>query len=146
MREIKFRYLTVIDNTPEWHYINFQSDNLRAKFEAWESVKANSPLLQYIDIKDKNGKEVYEGDGVRFVGGTCDLLPCSQYSSDWHKLNTILIVRKLDSGFTLSLPKHIQLNIPNLVGNVNNYDLWNHSQSLEVIGNIYDNPELLTKH
>lgn len=100
-------------------------------------------IMQFTGLKDKNGKEIYEGDVIKFVGGTANFIPCGIYSYQKHEVGTILVVTKLLSGFSLQKPLHINEDIPNLVGNIDNYTFWNHQRSFEVIGNIYDNPELL---
>ena len=69
-------------------------------------------LMQYTGLKDKNGKEIYEGDYVN----------CNRYENEENYLVEIKDIRYL--------PKE-------LFGSNLNY--------LEVIGNIYENPELLTK-
>lgn len=102
-------------------------------------------IQQYTGLRDCNGKEIYQGDIVRFVGGTCNMLPCSPYQHEWHKKGTILVCRMLDSGWALSPKSILKYQEPNIVGNVQNYDFWNHQRSLEVIGNIYENPELTIK-
>jgi hypothetical protein len=78
-------------------------------------------LMQYTGLKDKNGKEIYEGDIVRIPGG---------YQGDYHEREKISVVKWEDEdtaeiGFYLNLPECVH---------------WKH---LEVIGNIYENPELL---
>ena len=75
-------------------------------------------LMQYTGLRDKNGREVYEGDIVRF--------------KDWWDEEMVGEVRysEKDMAFTI----------------VN--DFWDgfpimYADDLEVIGNIYENPELL---
>ncbi len=78
---------------------------------------------QYTDLKDKNGKEIYEGDivviPIRRILEPCDLgtkeiLPI--YWSDFGSWNISL-----------------------------NETLFDYNLDAEVIGNIYENPELLIK-
>ena len=72
-------------------------------------------LMQYTGIKDKNGVEIYEGDII-----ICKYGP-----------EIMMEVKWVDEGFR-TLGKY---NGDNYVGYVKN--------SAEVIGNIYENPELL---
>ena len=72
-------------------------------------------LMQYTGQKDKNGKEIYEGDII-----ICKYGPEITMEVKW-----------IDEGFR-TLGKY---NGDNYVGYVKN--------SAEVIGNIYENPELL---
>lgn len=115
-------------------------------FIAWHSMnnwKDCLHVMQYSELSDKEGRELFEGDIVRFVGGTANFLRCGIYAEDVYKIGVELVVVKLRSGFTLQMKHHIESDISNLVGNVSNYDFWNHQSSLVVIGNIYENPELL---
>ncbi len=95
-------------------------------------------------LLDAEDKKIWEGDIVELIGGTCDFLLCGIYNYQRHEKGAKLVVQKLKSGFTLRLPVHAFKNdIPNIVGNVDNYNFWNHQRSLRVIGNIHDNPDLL---
>ena len=121
--------------------------HLASWFEAHSAFGADGKESQFMDwvgLVDNNKTDIYEGDIIRFIGGTCDILPCGIYAHQHHTKGQLLVVRKLASGFTLSMLHHLQYDAPNLVGNVDNYTFWNHARSFEIVGNIYQNPDLLT--
>jgi uncharacterized phage protein (TIGR01671 family) len=151
-REIKFRGLykgSWVHGSLITRTINGKTDYLiencdSADFRQYE-VDAES-VGQYPGLKDKHGKDIYEGDILELVGGTCDFLRCGTYDYQVHLIGTKLVVQYLASGFTLRMPNHLNNNISNLVGNVDQYQFWNNTRSLEIIGNIYENPELLPEN
>lgn len=122
MREIKFRaWNNVLNKMYSWN--EFLDTNMKQTFIAPESTAMI--LMQYTGLKDKNGKEIYEGDIIQdefyerkaevvFLEGAFWL----DYKEDFGVYNT----------------KHKRYQL------LANYD---YEQVLEVIGNIYDNPELL---
>lgn len=59
MREIKFR----VFNNKKMIYV--PSDDFG--FEILDYLYYNDPVMQYTGFKDKNGKEIYEGD---IINGT----------------------------------------------------------------------------
>ena len=73
-------------------------------------------LMQYTGLKDKNGKEIYESDIVKVFNGVCKVI----YSNDicCYEGKSILGSRAL-------------------------YGYAQEKEGIEVIGNIYENPELL---
>lgn len=125
MREYKFRGISI--ETKQWVYGHLAyADNNGAVIatkaggvQVWrESVG------QYTDIKDKNGKEIFEGDITR------------KWNHDGTKVVDTLPVEwaQEQSSFVR--------------GNEHNWNLGIYAglygkNSLEVIGNIHDNPELL---
>ena len=91
-------------------------------------AKAKIYLMQSTGLKDKNGIEIYEGDIVKvtqYLGGMArgrliHLVEKSKYN------NNLMLIRKSKRSF---LPE-VSLR-------------FNRSKDYEVIGNIYENPELL---
>lgn len=111
MREIKFKvwdtYKKIMDYTNLNIILQF-GDYVGCNTEDGELI-----FMQYTGLKDKNGKEIYEGDTVHAWGG-------EYYLGAWEFAKTI--------------------DIKNLICDV--YEL-SHYENLEVIGNIYENPDLL---
>lgn len=78
-------------------------------------------LMQYTGLKDKNGKEIYEGDIVKVFT-----------NKEW-RIGKIIYEH---SGFTINVTNNKELE----------YGRTSIIEKLtEIIGNIYDNPELLEK-
>lgn len=87
-----------------------------------EPVTDRLKLMQYTGLKDKNGKEIYEGDIIKGCNGSINGHP-------WH-----IGPREIKW-----LNNKAEFNVP-LWGTLENQ---NSTHWFEVIGNIYENPELL---
>lgn len=138
MREIKFRGWDKIEK--RWKYFNSNvwsiegGNHINPTFETENNdkiLKLNSIFYsnyqnnniewhQYTNLKDKNSIEIYDNDIIK-----------------WNDTNTIVRYSIDDGGWV------IDNNIPGQYG-VEVFDYSNAINS-EVIGNIYDNPELLEK-
>lgn len=144
MREIKFRAKNSVDN--QWHYGSYvyTNDDKNNPFSSgpfkekhhiieyfpgdwnlggWESIEINPDTLgQFTSLKDKNGKDIYEGDILSFGW---DL------ESESKDLLEVRFVRgvfaflwngNLDDECPVNAPTH---------------------EWATVVGNIHDNPDLI---
>ena len=144
-REIKFRIyetdekqmfyqedIDYIDINNEIAYINQDGGGYDYLIDF---VYGDGKLMQYTGLKDKNGKEIYDGDILRCKClKKCKLDSCAekviQYKNsiiEWWESGCNLGYRLRDSkGKTMMIkPTHLR------------------TMEVEVIGNIYENPELL---
>lgn len=117
MREIKFRCWVENKHFPKDNFMDYNPSY--TSFGECEEIELNNLLnkglkklhdwdviviMQYTGLKDKNGKEIYEGD----------------------------IVKRFEE----------DENPEQVIWNDFNCRVWN-ERDIEVIGNIYENPELL---
>ena len=138
MREIKFRaWDEIIDEMVDW-------DTIRLDFDSWLEDDDYCHLMQYTELKDKNGKEIYEGDILEYWFDSINpfipwltsrsyLVNNLPYPKENYKKSGTKFIEKViykDGTFLLSDGKvEIYLNI--------------HCHNAKIIGNIYENPKLL---
>lgn len=121
MREIEFRGKCL--KAGEWFYGYLHCVEDRAFLYTPEMIEVDPQTVgQYTGVRDKHGKKVYEGDIIRkrTRGGHIEPLPVSFFGGyfccGW--------------GYGSSTATH-----PYLIDDVN----------IEVVGNVHDNPELITR-
>ena len=117
-REIKFRAWDNVNSNMEFNIHQLDSLN-----EILHKEKYN--VMQFTGLHDKNGKEIYEGDIVRYL---------HKYKPD----PIYAEVRWFNQHANFALYENTYRNI---------YDHesdWMILKDIEVIGNIYQKPELLT--
>ena len=132
MREIKFRAWDKLNKEMfNVESINFQERQVYRDTVSYREFN-DVELMQYTGLKDKNGKEIYEGDIVKFKDCSID------GTKEFYNIGVIEREGKRDE-LVIS-----QLIFEKSYFTENYMDFINETFELsEIIGNIYENPELL---
>jgi len=123
MREIKFRAWNDYTNEMRLDFAGFTNE-----FDVLNLTKFFNPenylhLMQFTGVKDINNKEIYEGDIVR-----------ASYSIMSKEISTVEFRR----GIFFVLKKGRYYPLSEFM-----YDSRDKTKDIEIVGNIYENPELL---
>ena len=119
MREIKFRVWDTEEGKMH-HNVGVQGNCVFGNMEETLLLSAeHNPVMQYTGLKDKLGKEIYDGDIVEYE---VSLVPF---------IKEVYFVEADRNCFVFRQP-----------GNSNGACTYLQTAKLEIIGNIYENPEL----
>lgn len=155
MREIEFRAKSIYSK--KWVY-GFYSPRIHS-FDQIPSIKTIegidieieiNTLSQYVGLKDKNGKKIYEGDIIRQQ--TFDKLNSSYANEKDKKDHKNYLIKKRKCIFDDEENYHHNYDYVVEYKDARFYPFaddnfewgnFNKDKPVEIIGNIWDNPELL---
>lgn len=125
-RPIKFRAWDRLTKTM------FEPMDLRSSYARLNGFGSQGyELMQYTGLKDKNGKEIYEGDIVKI----------HNYKETWKRGEPKIDWRVFEIRWNRYLWSFNNSVISKPLADYDTTDLMPYD--IEIIGNIYENPELL---
>lgn len=130
-REIKFRQWTTLK---QFHYFDLQTSRITS------SEEHCSPIMQFTGLKDSKGVDIYEGDIVNKYGFKAEgVVTFGTYKRRDYSNHD----RQVDHHGWYIKPIPYFQESTGITYNQDVESLVNTQNGVEVIGNIYENPELL---
>jgi len=123
MREIKFRAVykgTLLDRV--FKPFDLYKELTTQNFDEGAFDPKGLLFEQFTGLRDKNGKEIYEGDILHWIAWGCPMDEFKELQETYK-----LIVKWVSGGFDIPYEDDTE-------------------RTYEAIGNIHENPELLTVH
>lgn len=116
-REFEFRaWLTKYNKMVNIYSWNIWQEYFMCSEYDSEFYLEETPIMQYTGLKDKNGKEIYEGDIIFLYG--------SKYKVIFKTEGARFVLRNNEFELEITF-------------------INNNNERMEIIGNIYENPELI---
>lgn len=134
MREIKFRAWYSSDTKEMMLHEDYPGQVFK-----WFSENQPLEIMQYTGLKDKNGTEIYEGDLLRHPA-----------RDSWEQKNFVAFEVFFHDNDRADRHIGFQMNRLHFQGSIGGYSmvenfLPRYTEKMEIIGNIYENPELLRR-
>lgn len=132
-REIKFRVWNL--DRKEWADFGYLDMNGNFIQEGLEYHNYNYKVMQYTGLKDKNGKEIYEGDVVMIQEREDGSAQIGIVKWDTAEVRFFVHVKTSKTDMWYGFDSF----------NIEEEGVFTDKYDIRIIGNIYENPELKSK-